>query len=406
LKIAALLLLLGATAGAQKTKLLVLSVDGLDNRYLRDADAMKLKIPNIRSLMKYGAWASDGVVGEVPTVTWPSHTTLLTGVPPQVHGILGNRRPKAEGGDYYWSYDLLKVQTLWDAAKHAGLTSASVTWPVTVDAPIDWNLPEYFLKRQGGAMDLAGIESKSTPGLVDAIAAKYPSFRQQWMDDRTRALATMCLLQEKQPDFMAVHFVDLDAEEHDTEPFSPASFAMLERTDELIGKILAVTPPNISVALVSDHGFIPVKKTVALKVLLAKAGQNGPVNVNPFWVSASDAGVATALEDLRKDPANGIGRAIPAAEWKRFMPSVPMPVAVYEPADGYLFNPAPSGEVYGKPYEIGTHGFWPARPGPRSVFVLRAPGRKTEKLGEMSILEIAPRLARAMGLEFEPAKTR
>jgi len=406
LKTAALLLFLAFAASAQKAKLLVLSVDGLDNRYLRDADAMKLKIPNIRRLVSEGAWASDGVVGEVPTVTWPSHTTLLTGVPPRVHGILGNRRPKAQGGDYYWTYDLLKVQTLWDSAKRAGLTTAAVTWPVTVNAPITWDLPEYFRKRQGGAMDLAGIESKSTPGLVEAIAAKYPSFRQQWMDDRTRALATMYLLQEKHPDLLAVHFVDLDAEEHDTEPFSPASFAMLEWTDELIGKILAVTPPDMAVVLVSDHGFIAVKKTAAIKVLLAKAGQSGPVEVNPFWISTPDAGVATTLADLRKDAANGIGRAIPESEWKRFMPGIPFPAAVYEPADGYLFNPTPSGEFYGKPYEIGTHGFWPARPGPRSVFVLRQPGGKAEKLGEISILDIAPRLARAMGLEFEPAKTR
>ena len=88
------------------------------------------------------------------------------------------------------------MPTLWDAAKRAGLTTAAVTWPVTVDAPITWNLPEYFLKRQGGEMDLAGVASKSTPGLVDAIAVKYPSFKQQWMDDRTRTLAAMYLLSE------------------------------------------------------------------------------------------------------------------------------------------------------------------------------------------------------------------
>ena len=159
---------------------------------------------------------------------------------------------------------------LWDAAKRAGLTTAAVTWPVTVDAPITWNLPEALLKRQGGEMDSAGVASKSTPGLVDAIAAKYPSFKQQWMDDRTRMLAAMYLLEAKHPDLTAVHLVDLDSEQHDTEPFSAASFAMLEYTDELIGKLLAVLPADTAFALVSDHGFIPVKKTVALKVLLPK----------------------------------------------------------------------------------------------------------------------------------------
>ena len=107
----------------------------------------------------------------------------------------------ARRAGYYWTYNLLKAATLWDAAKAAGFATAAVTWPVTVDAPITWNLPEYFLRRQGGAMDLAAIESKSTPGLVASIAAKYPSFRQQWLDDRTRAFATMYLLTEKRPAF-------------------------------------------------------------------------------------------------------------------------------------------------------------------------------------------------------------
>ena len=59
----------------------------------------------MRRLLKTGSYA-NGVVGVWPTITWPSHTTLLTGVRPDQHGILGNRRPKSEGGDYYWNVDL------------------------------------------------------------------------------------------------------------------------------------------------------------------------------------------------------------------------------------------------------------------------------------------------------------
>ena len=96
------LFFLVSTASAQKTKLLVLSVDGLDNRYLQNANELGLKIPNIRRLMRKGSWASGGVTGEVPTVTWPSHTTQ-DGVPPLFYGILGNQKPG--GGGYYWTYD-------------------------------------------------------------------------------------------------------------------------------------------------------------------------------------------------------------------------------------------------------------------------------------------------------------
>jgi predicted AlkP superfamily pyrophosphatase or phosphodiesterase len=347
-------------------------VDGLDQRYLSQRDQLGLKIPNLRRLLQEGAWA-DGVVGEVPTITWPSHTTMLTGVPPAVHGIQRNQ---------LWDFSSIKVSTLWTDLRAAGKTSASITWPVTVGAPITWNLPEYFEKRQGGAMDLDAVASKSTPGLVAEISARYPSFPQQWVDDRVRTLATLYLLREKHPDLLAVHLVDLDAEEHQTRPFSTASKAILEYTDELIGQMVAALPRDTVLVLVSDHGFVSVEKTV-----------HPPVgNVTPFMVTASDAAEATELARLSEDVANGIGRRIPSSEWARFMPGSLEPVAAYEPADLFLFSPSPTEGRYGKPYEIGTHGLWPGRPAYRSVFLLWGPGIRPEKLPEMSQLDIYPRL--------------
>jgi predicted AlkP superfamily pyrophosphatase or phosphodiesterase len=322
--------------------------------------------------MREGAWA-DGVVGEVPTITWPSHTTILTGVPPAIHGITKNQM---------WDYGNIKVKTLWDEMHTAGRSTAAITWPVTVGAPITWNLPEYFEKRQGGAMDLAAVAAKSTQGLVAEIAEKYPSFPQQWVDDRTRTLATLYLIQQKHPDLLAVHFVDLDAEEHETRPFSQASFAILEYTDELIGRIVAALPTDAVLALVSDHGFVSVERTVH-----PSAGK-----VAQTVVTAADAKEAAELEGLSRDPANGIGRRIPLQEWKRFMPGEPEPLAVYEAADLFLFSPTPLEGGYGKPYEIGTHGLWPGRPDYRAVFLLWGPGIQAQRLPEMSMLDIYPRL--------------
>jgi arylsulfatase A-like enzyme len=352
--------------------MVLVSVDGLDHRYLRQCDELGLKIPNLRRLMREGAWA-DGVVGEVPTITWPSHTTLLTGVPPAVHGIERNQ---------VWDYSSIRVKTLWDELRAGGRTTAAITWPVTVGAPIDWNLPEYFEKRQGGSMDLAAIAKKATLGLIEEIAARYPSFPQQWVDDRTRTLATLYLIHEKHPDFLAVHLVELDAEEHDTRPFSTAAKAILEYTDELIGQILAAMPKETVFALVSDHGFVSVEKTV-----------HPPVgNVTPFMVTATDSKEVTELERLSHDPANGIGRRIPSQEWKRFMPGTPEPLVAYEPADLFLFSPSPTEGRYGQPYEVGTHGLWPGRPAYRSVFLLWGAGIKAERIPEISILEVYPRL--------------
>jgi predicted AlkP superfamily pyrophosphatase or phosphodiesterase len=366
--------LLAGLAGAQtRARVVLLSIDGLDHRYLRDCDRLGLRIPNLRRLMREGAWA-DGVVGEVPTITWPSHTTILTGVPPARHGITRNQM---------WEYSSIQVTTLWDDLRTAGRTTAAITWPVTVGAPITWNLPEAFEKRQGGAMDLGSIAAKAAPpSLVEEIARHYPSFPQQWMDDRTRTLAALYLIREKHPDLLAIHLVDLDAEEHDTRPFSRASDAVLEYTDELIGRILAVLPNDTVLALVSDHGFVPVERTV-----------HPPVGkATPWMVVAGDASEAAELERLHGNPVNGIGRRVPSEEWKRFMPGEPEPPAAYEPADLFLFSTAALEGRYGKPFEIGTHGLWPGRPDYRSVFLLWGPGIRVERLPEMSMLEIYPRL--------------
>jgi hypothetical protein len=125
---------------------------------------------------------------------------------------------------------------------------------VTVGAKIDLNLPEYFQKRRGGAMDLPSIESKATPGLVGKISAAYPSFAQEWMDDRTRTLATIYLLKNEKPDLILLHLVDHDSRRMKTGPFSRESNAILEYTDELIGEILRAVPQNMVVAVVSDYG--------------------------------------------------------------------------------------------------------------------------------------------------------
>ena len=78
-----------AQVGTSPPLLLMISVDGLRPDYVTAADARGAKVPNLRRFLKEGAFA-EGVLGVVPTVTYPSHTTLVTGVWPARHGILNN----------------------------------------------------------------------------------------------------------------------------------------------------------------------------------------------------------------------------------------------------------------------------------------------------------------------------
>ena len=65
---------------------------------------------------------------------------------------------------------------------------------MTVEAKINWNLPEVYASRNGDSSDLDTVDRYGTPGLVAEITRTYPSFAQRWLDDRTRTLATIYLL--------------------------------------------------------------------------------------------------------------------------------------------------------------------------------------------------------------------
>ena len=371
--------------------LLVVSVDGLDQRYL---DNPSLKIPNLRRVIKDGE-ASKGVIGIVPTVTWPSHTTIISGVSAWDHGILSNRRPAEEGGDYYWSVSLLKRPTLLDAAAKAGLKTATITWPVTVDAPVAFNLPEYFKRRRGGSMDTPSICSKAKPAtLCQDISARFPSFQQEWMDDRTRTLATRYLLQDANADAVFVHLVDLDSEAHDNGPFTVEANAIVERTDDLIGEMLTALPKSGRFVLVSDHGFEKAVKSVNLKFAAGRDKIAG-IEVRGGFVIAD--GVPAAAWLRRLSPEHGIGREIPAAEIARFAPPLTGKF-IFEPAPGVWFGPG-NDVLVAKPHETGNHGHWPTRY--RSVYAAWGPGISPAVLPEMTLSEITERLSSFLSVKME-----
>src|SRR5262245_5738342 len=382
--------------------LLVISVDGLDYRYLRDCDKLGLKIPNLRRLMREGEM-TEGIIGVFPTVTWPSHTTLITGVDPNVHGILGNRRPRDEGGDYYWDVSLLKTKTLWHAAREAGLKTAAITWPVTVGATIDFNLPEYFQKRRGGGMDLPSIEKKATPGLVEKIAIAFPSFAQEWMDDRTRTLAVVYLLKYERPDLLLLQLVDLDAEAHESGLFTRAAIAIIAYPDELIGRMFQAAPPETAVAVVSDHGFERADRIVDVNQLMARDGVKGKADLRFGMLTANDEAVVGWLRAASRDGRHGVGREIPKEELAKFTPHLANVAAAFEPTEHCLFGAAADGQVESKPAEIGVHGLWPARSDYRASFVVWGKGIKAARKPAASMLTVAPRLAELLGVTLPGA---
>src|SRR5471030_1769898 len=136
-----------AASGAPSAPMvLLISIDGMKPEAVIDAQSHGLKVPNLRAFMADGAYA-QGVRGVLPTLTYPSHTTMLTGASPGKHGILNNTTfdplLRNQRG-WYWYAEDIKVPTLWAAAAAAKLKTANVYWPVSVGAKITYNLPQIW----------------------------------------------------------------------------------------------------------------------------------------------------------------------------------------------------------------------------------------------------------------------
>jgi predicted AlkP superfamily pyrophosphatase or phosphodiesterase len=269
-----------ALAQRQAPPLLVMiSVDGMRPDYVTEAEAHGAKVPNLRRFLKEGAYA-EGVVGVVPTVTYPSHTTLVTGVWPAKHGILANTTfdplQKNQGGWYWYTEDIC-VPTLWDVAAAAGLTTASMQWPVTVGARITWNIPEFW--RASTPDDAKLLRAVSTAGLLEEARAELGEYRggidTSSEGDVNRGQYTEWILKKKHPSFLTLHLSSLDHIEHETGPFSPEDIAVLESIDATIRKIRAtaetLAPGRAYIAVVSDHGFVRTDAQLNLFPLFREA---------------------------------------------------------------------------------------------------------------------------------------
>ena len=112
----------------------------------------------------------------LPTITYPNHTTLITGVWPSLHGIAANTtfdplRKNAEG--WYWYFSDIKVPTLWSAVRDKGGNVADLGWPVSVGAKgVDTLIPEYW--RSGRPR--ADVDP-SDATLIDAWRNNVPAIR-------------------------------------------------------------------------------------------------------------------------------------------------------------------------------------------------------------------------------------
>jgi predicted AlkP superfamily pyrophosphatase or phosphodiesterase len=421
------------TAQERVTPLLVvISIDGLRPDYVTAAAAHGTKAPNLSRFLKEGTYA-DGVEGVIPTVTYPSHTTLVTGVWPVKHGIYANTTFDPLQKNYqgwYWYAEDLRVPTLWDAARAAGRSTASIQWPVTVGAKIDWNIPEVW--RAGTPEDAKLVHVLATPGLLEEAGKEIGEYRggidTSAEGDEERGKYAVWILENKKPGLLTLHLTALDHIEHETGVFSAESVAILERLDAVVGSVWAaagkIAPGRTYFAVVSDHGFANYDQQLNLfpafrEAKLITADDSGKISdwkAMPWTTGGSAAivlkdpndtatleTVRALLAKLQADPTSGIDRVLEAEELHKRggYPTASFFVGL---KPGWRTGSSLSGPVISKVKPGGTHGQLPDVPELRAAFFVVGPGVPAGKdLGLIDMRDIAPTLAKKVGLALPSA---
>lgn len=420
---------------AQAEPLLLISIDGLRPGDVLEAQKRGLSIPNLGRFLTEGAHAS-GVTGVAPTLTYPSHTTLMTGVSPAKHGIVANNSFDPTGinqGGWYWYAQDIKVQTLWEAAAKAGLSTGNIHWPVSVAAKdVTWNLPQIW--RTGHPDDARLLDALATPGLKaqleSAVGQPYAmGIDESLSGDQNRGRFATALIAAYKPEFLTVYLTALDHEQHEKGPDTPAAKAVLEKIDAIVGDLVAAerkAHPDAVIALVSDHGFEPTHSSLNLFRAFIDAGlvtldEDGKVadwQAMP-WISGGSAAIMLSrpqdaaiaaktkalLDRLAANPANGIAAILDRAAIAKIGGN---PQAEYyvNLAPGFvtdIFRGA-TAPLVARATVKGMHGYLPGPAHLEATFLIQGQGvAKGKDLGAIDMRAIAPTLAKIMGAALPDA---
>jgi predicted AlkP superfamily phosphohydrolase/phosphomutase len=419
---------------ADDQHVVLITIDGFPARMFWDS---KTPIPRIRQLAADGA-AAEAMRISNPTVTWPNHTTLVTGVRAARHSVLYNgilRRvgpglpvevdPKRDKSD------LVAVPTLYDELHKAGLRTAAIDWPCTRNSDsLDDNFP-----------DVPDSVLHMTPRLRQELVAQHvlsdetdASFRALTGPGRDEiwTKAACHVIRARRPHLLLFHLLNTDGIHHRYGPESPASYTALALADFYVGQLLdtldaAGLRKNTAVFLVADHGFASATNLLAPNVLLRRSGliEIGTANqiskARAMIVPEGGTGMIyltdpqTREADSKKvldlllgqegvaevvGPEQYASLGLPAPEKNPAMADL-----VLVPRDGYAVSGTAAGDEFVVPVtgntNQGYHGYLASNPKMNAVFIASGRGiRRGAKIGIVDNINVAPTIAHLLGHEL------
>lgn len=409
--------ILPAQIPAKERMVIVISLDGFPANALEDS---KLPVPTLRRLMRGGISARMTTIN--PTVTWPNHTTLVTGVRADQHGLLVNgtivptgKWPPVKVDPMVDKDKMVHVPTVYDAAHEAGLTTAQVDWVAIHNArTITWPFAEWASPE--GPVEQEMIRK----GAIGAADVKdFTKFNILWRD-QVWTKAAVHLIREHKPNLLLVHLLSLDSVDHQYGPGTLAATAAIAFLDGCVEKIVnavrdAGMQDRTTFFLVADHGFKAYTEQIRPAVAFGAAGLGSKAYVLPEGGTAFVYAEPSVLPAVKKalEGIEGLDKVIGVEGF----PDLGLPVPSRDPQMGQLLLTAKSGYSFSGatggpataalPQAGGSHGYVASDPDMDALFLASGYGVSDgNSPGRIANVDVAPTLAKLLGVELPSAKGR
>ncbi|HTP89829.1 MAG TPA: ectonucleotide pyrophosphatase/phosphodiesterase [Bryobacteraceae bacterium] len=361
-------------AAQERPYVVLVSLDGFRYDYADLHGA-----PNLKTLAKAGASAE--MIPSFPSVTFPNHTTLVTGDYPDHHGIVANRFFDTARQQEYSTHDApnegswLQAKPLWVLAEEQHVKSATMFWPMS-DAEIAGVRPSYWEQYNGRVPD----------------------------EDRVAKVVGWLKLPERdRPHFLTLYFSDTDSAGHDFGPDAPETANAVHHVDTLIGtlwkQIQGLGLP-VNLIVVADHGMQKVSGSVNLSDY-TDLSRMKVVNGGPYaLLYAPDAAAADrAYRELKgKNPKFDVYRRRETPPELHYSDNDRIGDLVAVARQPTLF--AVAGERPMK--EEGAHGYDPRQfRTMHAIFYAAGPNiRAGVRLEPFENIDVAPFIAKILGLRM------
>ncbi len=435
----------GFSAAAPERAPIVILIT-LDGLAAYNFDDPRADLPTLRWMAANGARAA-GMETSFPSVTWPTHTSLVTGVHPGRHGVLANsyydraqnKRVPLLPDPLFDKEEIVKAPTIYDVAHLAGFKTAGVNWPASRNAKhLTWQVNDVG--------EQALYEKAATPSLLAELKTLGIPFEKQsewakagnlgkasrdWMYTRIAEH----ILRTHQPNVLVIHYVTVDAFAHSNGGRSPevlwAGNDSDHRVRELIDTVKAAgLADRTTFFITSDHGFSDYTKNINVNVLLRDQGLvttagNAITTSKVYFLAEGGAGMLYIQDSAACDSIKA--RLIPALKAMEGVEAVigsedfasighktpdqnPQEPDIFIAArEGYSFAGGaaakdlitPAGPVK------GTHGNHPKNPLMDATFIAWGAAIKPGvKLPRIRNIDVAPTMAAILGLKMADVEGR